>query len=437
MVACLIVSMKLLSLSVWPGLLLAGVSYAAPTSSALDNGNASVSGSVDNALVARAVLEKREVFFGCSDTNFSPYLSQAIEDGRTIISNAVDHLELAISLYDEDGSGRLKQTKDEKSKRTFDEHNAWATYSQFVSKLRWSSKTEDGLAKSKTALKKIKGTRDFAKSLVKQYDNYMAGRSVPWIRGGIPYIRIYCNEEAYLSVRDSNGLTYTESHPDYQDWFEHQGSIYYMLLQTEGTELTGKEVWVPRRDVCPLNQGPTQTRFGQVPARKGIKAYVSHPRDGLVEETMTFCPAEFDQWISVDQDRIARGIHYRDLHVKIGGSPSEHQKGAISTLLADPDITADQGFSRGMMWLGRFLTATMIHESTHSEAFAGGLKTLIDVKCDDGDVATSPNCMDAIAKGEQGKDADGNPQGDRDAETFAAYTMGSNLRKEEPRRTVP
>jgi hypothetical protein len=126
------------------------------------------------------------------------------------ISNAVDHLELAISLYDEDSSGRLNRTKDEKSKRSFDEHNAWATYSQFIATLKWPAGTEDGLAKSKAGPNKIKGTRDFAKSLVRQYDNYIAGRSVPWARGGIPYIRIYCNEDDYLSVRDSNGLTYTE-----------------------------------------------------------------------------------------------------------------------------------------------------------------------------------------------------------------------------------
>lgn len=126
------------------------------------------------------------------------------------ISNAVDHLELALSLYDEDGSGRLKRTKDEKSKRTFDEHNAWATYSQFVATLKWPADSEDGLAKSKRGLEKIKGSRDFARSLVKQYDNYLAGRSVPWTRGGIPYIRIYCTEDDYLSVRDSNGLTYIE-----------------------------------------------------------------------------------------------------------------------------------------------------------------------------------------------------------------------------------
>jgi hypothetical protein len=48
----------------------------------------------------------------------------------------VDHFELALSLYDDDGSGRLKRTKDEKSKRTFDEHNAWATYSQFIATLK-------------------------------------------------------------------------------------------------------------------------------------------------------------------------------------------------------------------------------------------------------------------------------------------------------------
>jgi hypothetical protein len=82
--------MKLLSLSVWLGLLLAGDSYAAPTNSALDNHNGTVSGSVNDALVARAVLEKREVFYSCSDQRFSGYLSQAIQDARTIVSARPD-----------------------------------------------------------------------------------------------------------------------------------------------------------------------------------------------------------------------------------------------------------------------------------------------------------------------------------------------------------
>jgi hypothetical protein len=84
----LIASMKLLPFSARLGLLLAGVSYTAPTSSALDNNNATVSGSVNDALVTRAVLEKREVFYGCSDQQFSRYLSQAIQDARTIVSAA-------------------------------------------------------------------------------------------------------------------------------------------------------------------------------------------------------------------------------------------------------------------------------------------------------------------------------------------------------------
>lgn len=51
---------------------------------------------------------------------------------------------------------------------------------------------------------------------------------------------------------------------------------------------------------------------------------------------------------------------------------------------------------------------------------------LVDVKCDGGDVATSPLCMRAIAKGDQGTDEDGNPQGDRDAEMFSVYAMGKS-----------
>lgn len=149
-----------------------------------------------------------------------------------------------------------------------------------------------------------------------------------------------------------------------------------MLLQSEGIEMNRKEVWVSRKDVCPLRRGPRQYRFGLVPAREGIKAYVSYPRRGLVEETMTFCPAEFERWIAFNDDRTAQGIHYRDLHVKIGEDPSARQIQAIDTLLASPDINAVEGFSRGMMWLGNFLTTTMIHESTHSHAFVGGQNTL-------------------------------------------------------------
>lgn len=122
----------------------------------------------------------------------------------------MDHLELALSLYNEDGSGQLKESKDDRSKRTFDEHNAWGTYSQFVSKLKWTDQDVGVKHKAKAGMDKIKVTRDLAKSLVKQYDNYIAGQNVPWLRDGIPYIRIYCNEDDYLSDRDSQGRTYAE-----------------------------------------------------------------------------------------------------------------------------------------------------------------------------------------------------------------------------------
>lgn len=95
-------SMKLLSLSVWLGLLLAGVSYAAPASPALGNGNDTVFGPVNDALMARAVLEKREVFFSCSDQRFSVHLTQAIHDAREIVSgDPVFHFHLTgrLSIY--------------------------------------------------------------------------------------------------------------------------------------------------------------------------------------------------------------------------------------------------------------------------------------------------------------------------------------------------
>jgi hypothetical protein len=117
----------------------------------------------------------------------------------------MEHLNLALSLYDEDRSGRLKTTKDDRTKRTFDEHNVCPTYSQFIAKLKWPDDHENGLAKSKAGIEKIKGTRDLAKAQVKQYDNYLAGRSVPWTRGGIPYIRIYCDDGDFLSEGDSQG----------------------------------------------------------------------------------------------------------------------------------------------------------------------------------------------------------------------------------------
>lgn len=126
------------------------------------------------------------------------------------MSNMVDHLELAISLYDEDGSGRLKESKNDKSKRTFDEHNAFASYAMFITKHYWGDRLPDSPERNKDGLERLKGTRDLASTMVSQYENYLAGQPVRWVRGGFPYITIYCDDGDVLSARNSNGLTYTE-----------------------------------------------------------------------------------------------------------------------------------------------------------------------------------------------------------------------------------
>lgn len=110
-------------------------------------------------------------------------------------------------------------------------------------------------------------------------------------------------------------------------------------------------------------------RFGGVPAKPSINAYVYPAAYDLVEETMFFCPVRFDRWIATDTSRTGAGLHYRDLHVEIGASPSDAQNTAIDNLLASPDFTDEQ--AKGITWLSEFLTSTMIHESTHSEAFIG------------------------------------------------------------------
>lgn len=127
---------------------------------------------------------------------------------------------------------------------------------------------------------------------------------------------------------------------------------------------------MPYQAICALQDGADQTRFGPVPALPGIKAYVYGAIYGLVQETMVFCSLKFDKWTEVETSRIGSGLHYRDLHVEIGSSPTTNQKSAIEKLLAQPDFIGKEG--RGIKWLSDFLVSTVIHESTHAEAFVGG-----------------------------------------------------------------
>ncbi|CDM27742.1 hypothetical protein DTO013E5_8450 [Penicillium roqueforti] len=407
--------MNLISLSGWLALW-AGIFSAALAALALEK---EVSFNETSAtLLSSRSIEKREVFFGCSNSDFSGTLAQAIQDASAIISNMVAHLELAISLYNEDGSGNLKASKATRAQRTFDEHNAFASYVMFITKHYFGPDDP----RNKNGLEKLKGTRDMARTIQSQYANYLAGRPVRWIRGGFPYINIYCNDADVYSERDSAGLTYTEATGKTNPSLAKGGTYVYWIFQTKGTP--NKEgIWVPYQAICALQDGADQTRFGPVPALPGIKAYVYGAIYGLVQETMVFCSLKFDKWTEVETSRIGSGLHYRDLHVEIGSSPTTNQKSAIEKLLAQPDFIGKEG--RGIKWLSDFLVSTVIHESTHAEAFVGGgSKTLIDVKC------TSPAqnslnlaCMSRIAKGTDGLDKNGNTQGHKDAEAFAIYAM--------------
>lgn len=76
----------------------------------------------------------------------------------------VDHLNLVISLYNEDGSGELKPSKTTRQQRTFEEHNAFAGYVMFIPKIYWGP----GDHRNKAGLNALKGTRDEAKTMKTQ-----------------------------------------------------------------------------------------------------------------------------------------------------------------------------------------------------------------------------------------------------------------------------
>lgn len=119
----------------------------------------------------------------------------------------IAHLDLAISLYDKDGSGQLKPEKSTRAQMTFDEYNAFASYKTFVFKHYWGP-TERAL--NSVGFDKLKGTRDLAKTVQSQYSAFIAGRPVRWVRGGFPYINMYCDDADVYSETNSAGLTYTE-----------------------------------------------------------------------------------------------------------------------------------------------------------------------------------------------------------------------------------
>lgn len=142
---------------------------------------------------------------------------------------------------------------------------------------------------------------------------------------------------------------------------------YYWLSQSDATESL-EEKWVPRLEVCALEPGNGQTRFGAVPVNPTIKAHTFPAAEPLVEETITFCPIHFDAWLATESTRTQSALHYRNLHVPIGSAPTDEQVQLAQRLLNLDDF-AHGTSSRGIRWLWDFLVSTMIHESTHAIGF--------------------------------------------------------------------
>ncbi|KAJ4186637.1 hypothetical protein NW767_012603 [Fusarium falciforme] len=253
----------------------------------------------------------------------------------------VDHLDLAIGLYRSDGSGELRSDKLTSSQRTFDEHNAFASYRAFISTHYTGANAPGNLE----GLETLRGTRKLAQTITDQLEKYLNGEPVRWIRGGFPYINLYCNDNKVLPKTNSNGETYRQATGNDDTVITESGDYLYWVLQKSAT-LDGKESWVQRKLVCDVDpddpdydsddpdsdsddgtdeEEEEKTRFG-VPVGDGLNAYTYKALYGTLEEIMVFCPSYHAQWLRVDSERSSAGIHYRNLHVDVGQEPTDAHK---------------------------------------------------------------------------------------------------------------
>ena len=111
-----------------------------------------------------------------------------------------------------------------------------------------------------------------------------------------------------------------------------------------------------------LGDGRT-TRFlnPAVQMLRGVQAYVYQALFGLLEENMVFCPAYLADRLAFDRQQVNDGLHYRNLHVPIGGEPTQAQRDLAARLMSVD--------GQNVSWFKKFIVKTFIHESTHSVAF--------------------------------------------------------------------
>ena len=108
-----------------------------------------------------------------------------------------------------------------------------------------------------------------------------------------------------------------------------------------------------------------------MPALDGVYAQTFGAAGPLLEDSITFCPWAFNTWNTIESTRTASGLHFRNLHVDIGASPTGDQGKLVNSLLPLDDFKPIQGQFRGTKWLSDFFVSTLIHESTHARAFVG------------------------------------------------------------------
>jgi hypothetical protein len=140
--------------------------------------------------------------------------------------------------------------------------------------------------------------------------------------------------------------------------------------------VNGEEsVWINRAAVCPLTGLPGETRFDGVPTLPGMKAHWFPAPGRIVEESITFCPRHFDAWIETERTRTQNRLHWRNMHVPIGSTPTADQQQLAQQLLALPEMASTAQLT-GVKWLAKFVVQTMIHESTHAPSFLGAVPRL-------------------------------------------------------------
>lgn len=120
-------------------------------------------------------------------------------------------------------------------------------------------------------------------------------------------------------------------------------------------------MWVGKRDICAQTRGQTHRNIGSltIPTRRMI-AYVELNSAEHLDETLTFCPSRYDEWIDYERDSIRLGLELRRLNVLLNENPNDYQTAALETLM---------DHKLNLKFLGRFLVATLIHELSHAKAF--------------------------------------------------------------------